>query len=110
MLEMKLRDGTIFNPLDAAWTLMPKGSAKVYGWDDVVLIGMLEPIYDVAEGHFGPARMPIRGVRFTDASDLQVEVPMPLLVAQEMGRLLSMSKIDVVSTVPFGLLGRGLAG
>lgn len=111
MLEMRLRDGTVFDPLDATWTLAPKGSDKIYGWTDVVLIGMLEPTYDVTHGHFGPARMPIRGVRFTDLSDLAVEVPMPLLVAQEMGRLLATSKIEVVQSVPSSLLlGRGLAG
>lgn len=106
MLEMRLRDGTVFDPTEASWTITPKGSTKIYGWGDVVALGMLEPEYGVADGHFGPAKMPIRGVRFTDLSDLIVEVPMPLAVAREMGELLSRSKIEVVSALPYSMLGR----
>jgi hypothetical protein len=107
VLEMKMRDGTVFDPLVAAWTITPKGSDKIYGWNDVVLLGMLEPLYDVVHGTFGPAKMPIRGVRFTDTSDLQVEVPMPLQVAREMGALLASSKIKVVKQMPTFLILRG---
>lgn len=105
MIEMKLRDGTIFDPADATWTLtVPGREGTIYGWSDVVLIGMLEPSYDVVHGVFGPAKMPIRGVRFTDLSDLAVEVPLPLSVAREMGELLSTSKIEVVKSLPASIL------
>lgn len=113
MIEMKLRNGVVFNPLDAAWTITPAGSEEIFEWTDVVLIGMLDPAYEVAHGTFGPpgrAGMPVRGVRFTDTSELAVEVPMPLLAAQEMGRLLSESKIEVVRGMPGFRLRPGMNG
>jgi hypothetical protein len=91
-------------PENATWKIMlPEGSEIT--WADVALIMMVEPEYQVTQGRFGgPQGMPIRGVRFHDASDLSVEVPMPLAAAQEMGKLLVDSRIEIAQAVPSGLI------
>jgi hypothetical protein len=109
MIEMRTKDGTTFDPNDATWSIVvPSNPAVPYTWEDVALIMLIEPTYDVVQGQFGPpgakGGMPIRGVKFTDMSDLAVEVPMPLQVAREMGSLLAESAIEVVSGIPTSLL------
>jgi hypothetical protein len=106
---MRMADGTTFEPSEAHWRIWTPDRPEVeYSWDDVKLLMMLEPTLDVVEGVFGPpgskGGMPIRGLRFTDLSDLVVEVPLPLPLAREMGGLLAQSKIEVAGSVPTSLV------
>lgn len=104
MIRMRLRDGTYFDPLTAAWTVTPKGSEAVFGWEDIAVVEILDPICDVMNGTFGQARMPVRGLRFADLSDLVFEVPLPLEAAQEIGKLLAVVEVEAVRTMPAGLV------
>lgn len=109
MLELRARDGVVFDPFDADVSITPKGSAKAYTMEDLLVIGFIDATLGVVEGNFGPpgrSGMPIRGLRFTDTSDFSVEIPMPVPFAQELGRELARSKIEVVSGMPTGLLLR----
>lgn len=102
MLEMRLHDGRTFEPEKATWRItLPDGTEAT--WSDVALLMIIDPEYAVTQGKFGEG-MPIRGVRFHDTSDLSVEVPMPLEAAQEMGKLLSNSKVEIAQAIPTGLI------
>lgn len=106
MITFRMKDGVTFDPTEAIITITPKGSETLYSWEDLALMGLIDVSFDVMRGVFGPAKMPIRGIRFNDPSDLQIEVPMPLEIATEMGKMLQETKVEVVKHLPASLLFR----
>jgi hypothetical protein len=79
---------------------------------DVIALLLIEPEMGAMPGKMGG--MPIVGLAFTDASDLRVEVPLPLDFAEAVGRqLIEMVEAvragtaQVYRTMPGGLEGGG---
>lgn len=108
MIQVQMQDGTAFM-VDAAQVTFTVGEgddAKTYGWGDLARIMLIDGGYGVTDGKFGgPQGMPIRGIAWTDTSDLRVEIPMPLEVAEDLGKTLQHgTKVETFKSMPTGLV------
>jgi hypothetical protein len=89
VIEVVLEDGTK-RMLDQAevkftWT-DADGAEHEYGLDEVKALILYDPEMGTQVGMW--SGMPIMGVRFTDASDLRIETPLPLGFANDLGHQL----------------------
>lgn len=108
MIQVQMQDGTTFHVEDAevTFTVGEGEDAKTYGWQDLARIMLIDGGYGVSDGRFGgPQGMPIRGLVWTDTSDMRIEIPMPLEAAEDLGKALQHgTKVETFKTVPSGLV------
>lgn len=86
MIQVTLADGRRFwldKAEDVRLTWFDGEVSRVYRLGEVQKLTLIDPMLRVADGTI--RGMPIRGLLFEDASDLVVEVPLPLADARELG-------------------------
>lgn len=108
MIVVVLKDGSR-RTLDKAkvtleWTIDDAGTVETFTLDEVKALMVMDPEVGTMLGDIGG--MPVLGMRFTDTSDLRIEIPIPVGDAATLGNQLvemvtaAQSKVHRVGLMP----------
>lgn len=99
MIRLFKRDGQSFDPGDVTLTVSAETPHdSIFPWDDLGKMMLLDGEWTLIETTWNG--MPVRGIRWTDTSGLAVELPLPVEVAEEVGRALAGQKVKVAKEMP----------